>query len=114
LTTNQSSRKFAIIAIPTQSESWLHRVLPNTISDFVAAEEHGRRSGSRRAIDYLPNFSQYRDNAAEEVSDEEREPEQNGQRTIGESAGQARNGLLDANHERGQQQSTLENEWTRG
>ncbi|KAJ4297491.1 hypothetical protein N0V90_005383 [Kalmusia sp. IMI 367209] len=59
--------QFLIIAVPTQRESWLHKVVPDHVSRFIADEEHG--DGSRRAIDYLPNFSGYSDRVEEDTSD---------------------------------------------
>lgn len=60
---------FAIIAIPTQPESWLHKVVPGQVSDFIAREEHGN-TGERRQINYLPDTNRYSDRFHEEDDDE--------------------------------------------
>lgn len=56
---------FAIIAIPTQRESWLHKIAPEQVSNFLAAEEHGS-TGERRRINYLPDTNRYSDRVQEE------------------------------------------------
>ncbi|KAF3008717.1 hypothetical protein E8E13_009683 [Curvularia kusanoi] len=56
---------FAIIVIPTQRESWLHKIAPEQISDFIARDEHGD-TGERRRINYLPDTNQYADRFQEE------------------------------------------------
>ena len=99
----------AIIVTPTQRETWLHRVLPDRVSRLIADEEGGSRP--RRAIDYLPNFEQYRDNVAEEVNDSEDESTprraiENGARTVG-------NALTGSNENETQQHSAHENAWAR-
>lgn len=53
-----TSEQFAIIAIPTQRESWLHKVAPAQISDLIAAEEHGN-TGERHSINYAPHTNHY-------------------------------------------------------
>lgn len=57
--------QFAIIAIPTRRESWLHKIAPEQISDFIAREEHGN-TGERRRINYLPDTNNYADRFQEE------------------------------------------------
>jgi hypothetical protein len=55
----------AIIVIPTRRESWLHKIAPEQISDFIAREEHGN-TGERRRINYLPDTNRYADRFEEE------------------------------------------------
>jgi len=55
----------AIIVIPTRRESWLHKIAPEQISDFIAREEHGN-TGERRRINYLPDTNHYADRFQEE------------------------------------------------
>jgi hypothetical protein len=57
--------QFAIIVIPTQRESWLHKIAPEQISDFIAREEHGS-TGERRRINYLPDTNRYSNRFQEE------------------------------------------------
>ncbi|KAF2708498.1 hypothetical protein K504DRAFT_468829 [Pleomassaria siparia CBS 279.74] len=102
--------QFAIIATPTKRESWLHRVLPDRVSRFVSDEEHGSSNGHRRAIDYLPNFNNYSDNVAEEISEDEEDATP--QRTIGGGVGKVKNALTSAEHEE-EQHPALENAWAR-
>lgn len=100
--------QFAIIAIPTKRESWLHRVVPDRVSRMIADEEHGN-GGSQRAIDYLPDFGRYSDRVAEEASDGEAE---NGTpRAIEGGAQRVKNALPGVNSERHEEQPTVENEW---
>ncbi|KAF9698079.1 hypothetical protein EKO04_003792 [Ascochyta lentis] len=56
---------FAIIVIPTQRETWLHKIAPERVSEFIAAEEHGS-TGERRRINYLPDTNRYSDRFQEE------------------------------------------------
>lgn len=60
---------FAIIVIPTQRESWLHKIAPEQVSDFIAREEHGS-TGERRRINYLPDTNRYSDRVQEEEGDD--------------------------------------------
>ncbi|KAF2655988.1 hypothetical protein K491DRAFT_692484 [Lophiostoma macrostomum CBS 122681] len=62
----------AIIATPTSQESWLHQVVPNSVSRLIADEEQDS-NGPRRAIDYLPSVGPYRDSTVREVSDDDEE-----------------------------------------
>lgn len=57
--------QFAIIVIPTQRETWLHKIAPEQISDFIAREEHGD-TGERRRINYISGTSRYSDRFQEE------------------------------------------------
>lgn len=106
----------AIIATPTQRESWLHRVLPDRVSNLIADEENG--SGRpRRAIDYLPNFHRYRDDlngerVAEEVEDDEGESTPQ-QRAIDQGVQTARDGLPGTIREQQVEHSPLDNAWAR-
>lgn len=99
-----------LIATPTRGKTWLHRVLPDRVSRHIADEEEGSRP--RRAIDYLPNFDQYRDNVAEEVHDSEEEESaprrviENGARTVG-------NALIGSTDSDNQQHASHENAWAR-
>lgn len=56
---------FAIVAIPTRRESWLHKIAPTQISDLIAAEEHGN-TGERRRINYISDTNRYSDRIQEE------------------------------------------------
>ena len=58
-------QQLAIIVIPTRRESWLHKIAPEQISDFIAREEHGN-TGERRRINYLPDTNHYADRFQEE------------------------------------------------
>lgn len=58
-------QQLAIIVIPTRRESWLHKIAPEQISDFIAREEHGN-TGERRRINYLPDTNRYADRFEEE------------------------------------------------
>ncbi|KAF2689678.1 hypothetical protein K458DRAFT_475086 [Lentithecium fluviatile CBS 122367] len=102
--------QFAIIAIPTQRESWLHSVVPDRISRMIADEEHGN-GGSQRAIDYLPDFNRYSDRVEEEAS--EGETESGPQRAIEGGAHQVRSALGGGANEEEQQHPHVENEWVR-
>jgi hypothetical protein len=96
---------FTIIAVPTQSDSWLHQVVPERVSRLIADEEHG---SGRPAIDYLPDFNRYSDRVEDAT---EREDEDAAIRAAERSHLPVGNGLpgnlsLD-------QQGTAENEWAR-
>lgn len=99
-----------IIVVPTQRDSWLHRIAPDRISRIIDDEEHGN-NGPQRAIDYLPNFSRYQDNAAEEVSDSE--TARGAQRTIENGVQQAKNAHPGRSNEGEPQHANAENEWSR-
>lgn len=99
-----------IIATPTRRETWLHRVLPDRVSRLIADEEEGG-SRPRRAIDYLPNFDQYRDNVAEEVDDSEEESTP--RRTIEDGARTVGNALTGSAETENQQHASHENAWAR-
>ncbi|KAF2866160.1 hypothetical protein BDV95DRAFT_585010 [Massariosphaeria phaeospora] len=103
--------QFAFIAIPTKRESWLHQVVPDRVSRIIADEEHSSSGGLRRAIDYRPNGHGYRDNEAEEVSDDS-DAETRPQRTLESGAQQAKNSRPGGN---GEQQHPLidESVWGR-
>lgn len=60
--------QFLIIAVPTRRESWLHKIAPEQISDFIAREEHGN-TGERRRINYLPDTNRYSDRVEEAEDD---------------------------------------------
>ncbi|KAF2036332.1 hypothetical protein EK21DRAFT_84028 [Setomelanomma holmii] len=101
--------QFAIIAIPTQKESWLHRVAPDRISRMIADERHGDTE-PRRAIDYIPGYNRYSDRVEEEEEEDQDENTRNG-RAI-EEGNRRLNNILPA--PLGQdQQPTVENEWAR-
>ncbi|KAF2470804.1 uncharacterized protein BDR25DRAFT_261987 [Lindgomyces ingoldianus] len=67
--------QFAIIIVSTRQTSWLRRILPGRFSPMIADEEHGSPNGQRRAIQHLPDFNRYSDNAVAEVDDSEEEGE---------------------------------------
>ncbi|KAH6618764.1 hypothetical protein C7974DRAFT_317695, partial [Boeremia exigua] len=99
---------FAIVAVPTQRESWLHKVVPGQISDFIAREEHGN-TGERRRINYLPDTNRYSDRIEEEadeaspLSPETRRALEQGRAQVG--TGLPGNVAMDA---------PATNEWARG
>ncbi|PSN61201.1 hypothetical protein BS50DRAFT_505036, partial [Corynespora cassiicola Philippines] len=100
--------QFLIIAVPTERESWLHKVVPGRISDFIADEEHG---SDQRAIDYLPNFNRYSDRVEEEVEDSN---SHNGpQRAIEGGIQQAKNIVNGRDEDRDHESSAVDNAWTR-
>jgi hypothetical protein len=99
--------KFAIIAIPTQKESWLHRVAPDRISRMIADERHGDTE-SRSAIDYIPGYNRYSDRIEED--EEPPEVERTG-RAIEEGNGRV-NSVFPGAVGR-DQQTGVENEWAR-
>jgi hypothetical protein len=99
--------QFAIIAIPTQKESWLHKVAPESISRMIADERNGDTE-PRRAIDYIPGYNRYSDRIQEDEDDEENT--RTG-RTI-EEGNRRLNNTLPGNV-LGDQQPSVENEWSR-
>ncbi|KAI8934524.1 hypothetical protein NX059_008223 [Plenodomus lindquistii] len=97
--------QFAIIAIPTQRESWLHKVAPDRISRMIADERHGGTE-PRRAIDYIPDLNRYSDRVDEEEEDEVhdgRAIEHGNNRLKNPFPGQIGRG----------EQAAVDNEWTR-
>ncbi|KAF1939142.1 hypothetical protein EJ02DRAFT_265037 [Clathrospora elynae] len=100
--------QFAIIAVPTQKESWLHRVAPDRISRMIADERNGGSEEPRRAIDYVPGYNRYSDRVEEEDDqDGERSPE----RAIEEGNRRINSAL--PGHLGQDQLPTVENEWAR-
>ncbi|ORX99286.1 hypothetical protein BCR34DRAFT_139767 [Clohesyomyces aquaticus] len=65
--------QLAIIAIPTNRSSWLHRVLPGRVSEILTDEEQATTNGRARAIDYHSSYDRYRDDPLAEVTDSEDE-----------------------------------------
>jgi hypothetical protein len=102
------SLQFSIIAIPTQKESWLHKVAPDRVSRMIADERNGNTE-PRGAIDYIPGFDRYTDSRIEEDGDED-ENTRTG-RTI-EEGNRRLNDALPGNV-LGDQQPAVENEWAR-
>lgn len=100
--------QFAIITIPTQRESWLHRIAPDRISRMIADERHGGSDEPRRAIDYIPGYSRYSDRVEEEAEDDD----MNSGRAIEEGNRRINNVVLPG-HLAPDQQPTVENEWAR-
>jgi hypothetical protein len=94
--------QFAIIAIPTQKESWLHSVAPERISRMIADERHGDTE-PRGVIDYIPGYNHYSDRVEEE--DDEIENTRTG-RTIEDGTHKNNDSSLG-------QQPQVENEWAR-
>lgn len=103
--------QFAVIAIPTQRESWLHNIVPDRISRMIADEEHAGNDGPHRAIDYLPNFNQYSDQVEEDNSDGD--VENGAHKAIKPGTEHAENVFPGRNDDRGQERGPLENEWLR-
>lgn len=101
------SLQFAIIAIPTQKESWLHSVAPDRISRMIADERHGDTE-PRSAIDYIPGYNRYSDRIEED--DEPAENDRTG-RAIEEGNGRVNNTFPGAIGR--DQPSAVDNEWTR-
>lgn len=99
--------QFAIIAIPTQRESWLHKVAPDRISRMIADERHGETE-PRRAIDYVPGFNRYSDRVEEE---EDQEEDVGHERAIED--GNTRLNAAFPSHLGREHQPAVENEWTR-
>lgn len=103
------SAEFALIAIPTEQESWLHKVAPERISRMIADERHGDTE-PRSAIDYIPGFNRYSDRI-EEDDDDDIENTRTG-RTI-EEGNRKLNNALPGNVLGDQQSTGIENEWAR-
>ncbi|EMD96279.1 hypothetical protein COCC4DRAFT_184663 [Bipolaris maydis ATCC 48331] len=100
--------QFAIIAIPTQKDSWLHKVVPDRLSRVLAGEEGGD-ADSRRAIDYVPGYNRYSDRIEEEAEDDD---QQTPGRAIEDSIRHTDH-VFPAQIGRDRQPS-VENEWSRG
>jgi hypothetical protein len=100
--------QFAIIVIPTQKESWLHRIAPDRLSRMIADERHGGSEEPRRAIGYVHGYNRYSDRVEEEEDDDhQRIPE----RAI-EEGNRRLNSVLPGQLER-DQQPFVDNEWAR-
>ncbi|KAI4625638.1 hypothetical protein J4E81_002565 [Alternaria sp. BMP 2799] len=97
-----------IIAIPTQKESWLHRIAPERISRMIADERNGDTE-PRRAIDYIPGYNSNR--YSDRIEEETEEDSQDSVRAI-EEGNRRLDGALPGHVERDQQPS-VENEWAR-
>lgn len=95
--------QFSIIAIPTQKESWLHKIAPARLSRMIADERNGDTE-PRRAIDYVPGYNRY--------SDRVEEAEEDGD-VSGRAIEEGTHHVFPANVGR-EQQPSVENEWTRG
>ncbi|KAF2749136.1 hypothetical protein M011DRAFT_466254 [Sporormia fimetaria CBS 119925] len=105
--------QLGIIVTSTRQDTGLHRVLPDRVSNLIADGEAGN-GRSRRAIDYLPNFSEYRDDVAEEVQDDEDEDAgTDPQRLLGESEEPGKGLLGGAVGGQTQRAPAVENEWAR-
>ncbi|KAF2726743.1 hypothetical protein EJ04DRAFT_171874 [Polyplosphaeria fusca] len=97
----------SIIVFPTQSQTVLHRVLPEHVSRFLSDQNQNRAQG---AIEYLPNFSRYSDRVEDAASDSDGEnPVQN---TIEGGAQHVRN-ALGAGQDEERAHPSVENEWSR-
>lgn len=94
--------QFSIIAIPTQKESWLHKIAPDRISRMIADERNGDTE-PRRAIDYIPGLNRYSDRVQEEEEeDQQRATEEGNRRLTNALPGPV-----------GPGQPSIENEWAR-
>ncbi|CAN9419002.1 unnamed protein product [Alternaria alternata] len=103
--------QFAIIAIPTQKESWLHRIAPERISRMIADERHGDAE-PRRAIDFIPGYSSNRySDRIEEETEEATEDGRDNVRAI-EEGNRRLDGALPG-HIGSDLQPSVENEWAR-
>ncbi|EMD68995.1 hypothetical protein COCSADRAFT_340708 [Bipolaris sorokiniana ND90Pr] len=100
--------QFAIIAIPTQKDSWLHKIVPDRLSRVLAGDEGGD-ADSRRAIDYVPGYNRYSDRIEEEAEEDD---EQTPGRAI-EDGIRHTDHVFPAQIGRDRQPS-VENEWSRG
>ncbi|KAH7359932.1 hypothetical protein BKA66DRAFT_426415 [Pyrenochaeta sp. MPI-SDFR-AT-0127] len=100
--------QFAIIAIPTQRESWLHRIAPDRISRMIADERNGGNDEPQRAIGYISSYSRYSDRVEEE---DDHAQSLSPERAI-EEGNRRLNSVLPGHLER-DQQPTVENEWAR-
>jgi hypothetical protein len=95
------------MVISTKKESWLHRVLPERVSNLISDEEQGLSNG--HIAGYLTSYS---DNVAGEVNEDG--VESTPHRTIGEGVHRVRNATTSVEHEEEHQHhSTPENEWAR-
>lgn len=105
--------QFAIIAIPTQRESWLHSVVPDRVSRMIADEEHGGNGdgGSGQRIEYLPDFNRYSDRVEEEHSDDD--PENGTRKALNASTEHTENLFEGRSDDGAQERGPLENEWLR-
>ncbi|KAL6705552.1 hypothetical protein ACN47E_006669 [Coniothyrium glycines] len=92
--------QFAIIAIPTQKESWLHKVAPDRISRMIADERHGGTEEPRRAIDYSPRYSDRVEEDEDDIVNYSARTLENGTQGVGHTAAR-------------EQQPAVENEWAR-
>ncbi|KAH3910097.1 hypothetical protein HBH56_147090 [Parastagonospora nodorum] len=99
--------QFAIIAIPTHKESWLHKLAPDRISRMIADERHGD-TAPRSAIDYVPGYNRYSDRIEE---DEEEHVENTRTGRIEEGNRELNNAL--PGNVLGGQETGVENEWAR-
>jgi hypothetical protein len=98
--------QFAIIAIPTQKDSWLHKVVPGRVSRIIAGEEGGE-TDPRRAIDYVPGYNRYSDRIEE--AEDDAEASGNAIEAGNHRADPVFPAHLGRNH-----QPSVENEWVRG
>jgi len=99
---------------PTKKETWLHRILPESVSNLIGDEEQGSSNGGpRRAIGYMPSSQAYSDNVGGEVDEDE--AESTPQRTIEESVQTVRNAITNVENvvEQHHHHSATENAWTR-
>jgi intergrase/recombinase len=99
----------------TKKETWLHRVLPDSVSNLISDEEQGSSNGGpRRAIGYMSSSRAYSDNVAEEIDEDE--AESTPQRTIEESVQTVRNAISNVETvvEQHHHHSATENAWSSG
>ena len=100
--------QFAIIATPTQKDSWLHRIVPERVSRIIAGEESGA-TNPRRAIDYVPGYNHgYSDRIEEEAEEDAQLP------GTAIEAGNHRADHVFPAHLGRDRQPSVENEWARG
>ncbi|KAF1916771.1 hypothetical protein BDU57DRAFT_595354 [Ampelomyces quisqualis] len=99
--------QLAIIAIPTQKESWLHKVAPERISRMIADERHGDTE-PRSAIDYIPSYNGYSDRIEQIEGEEDDTETERG----AEGGNRTPTRPITGNEESGQLPS-IENEWAR-
>ncbi|CAA9960286.1 hypothetical protein PTMSG1_03691 [Pyrenophora teres f. maculata] len=97
-----------IIVVPTQKESWLHRIAPERLSRMLADERHGDTE-PHHAIGYPSSHNRYSDRIEEEV--EEEEEERSPERAI-EEGNRHLDSALPGHLTRDNQPS--DNEWARG
>ncbi|KAL5116003.1 hypothetical protein ACEQ8H_006121 [Pleosporales sp. CAS-2024a] len=100
--------QFTIIVIPTESESWLHRIAPERISRMIADARH-QDADPPAAINYISGYQRYSDRIEEDMDDHVENTRPG--RTI-EEGNRSLGNVLPANV-LADQETGVENEWSR-